>query len=70
MTRCKYIDCKNKVSKLIGYCKGCDEYHCHQHRLPETHGCKHLIEFQLQAKQNLEKRLLSEYLVDNRVSKI
>lgn len=57
MTNCEYIDCKSKISKIIGNCKDCNMYFCSKHRYNETHNCPKLLEIKLLAKQNLVKKL-------------
>ena len=70
MANCKYSDCKNKISKIIGHCKSCDKNFCSQHRYPETHNCVKLLEFKLNSKQELIKRLQNNAVQVNKLMKI
>lgn len=70
MTHCKHLDCKNKVSKIVGFCKSCDKYFCSQHRYPETHSCIKLTEIRSNEKQELIKRLHNSAITQNKIVKI
>jgi predicted nucleic acid binding AN1-type Zn finger protein len=70
MVNCKYLECKNKISKIIGYCKSCDQKFCSQHRYQETHNCIKLLEFKLNIKQELIKKLQDNAVKVNKLMKI
>jgi predicted nucleic acid binding AN1-type Zn finger protein len=70
MANCKYLECKNKLSKLIGHCKSCDKSFCSQHRYPEAHNCAKLLEFKLNSKQLLIKQLQNNAIQVNKLMKI
>jgi len=67
---CKYLDCKNKVVKIIGYCKLCKNDYCGYHRLPEIHNCINLNELYTTNKIQLNNKLLNEATKDNKLTKI
>lgn len=70
MANCKYLECKNKISKLIGHCKNCEKNFCSQHRYPESHHCVKLLEFKLSSKQDLIKKLQDNAVQVNKIMKI
>lgn len=67
---CNYLDCKNKVMKVIGYCKLCEIDYCGRHRLPEIHNCVNLNELYTAHKTQLNNKLLNEATKDNKLTKI
>jgi predicted nucleic acid binding AN1-type Zn finger protein len=70
MPNCKCIDCKHKISKIIGHCKYCDAYFCAQHRLPETHSCVKLTDMRVSEKQYLMQKLYDNSITKNKLTKI
>lgn len=70
MVSCKYLDCKHKISKIIGHCKACDKIFCSKHRYPEEHNCPKLLEIKLHGKQELIKKLQEHSIQANKVLKI
>jgi predicted nucleic acid binding AN1-type Zn finger protein len=70
MVRCKYYNCNNKILKLIGKCKSCDNIFCSQHRYTETHNCVKLLEFKISKKEILVSKLLNESVSSNKLNKI
>jgi predicted nucleic acid binding AN1-type Zn finger protein len=70
MVNCKYIECKSKISKIIGHCKSCEQSFCSKHRLPESHSCSKLQELRLSSKQELIKRLQENALEQNKLVKL
>jgi predicted nucleic acid binding AN1-type Zn finger protein len=69
MANCKYLECKNKISKIIGHCKNCEQFFCYQHRYLETHNCAKLLEFKLSSKQYLIKKLQDNAVQVNKITK-
>lgn len=70
MTSCKHLDCKNRISKIIGHCKSCGKTFCSKHRYPEEHNCPKLLEIRLTSKQELMKTLQENSIQANKVMKI
>ena len=70
MPNCKYLDCKHKISKIIGHCKSCDTNFCSQHRLPESHNRIKLIELRLNEKAELAKKLYSNSVMKSKINTI
>jgi predicted nucleic acid binding AN1-type Zn finger protein len=70
MVNCKYLGCKNKISKIIGVCKHCDKGFCSQHRLPETHQCIKLIEIKMNEKQALMTKLYKHSITQKKLTQI
>lgn len=70
MVNCKYLECKNKISKIIGHCKGCEKTFCSKHRYPEEHNCPKLLEMKLTSKQELMKKLTENSIQANKVIKL
>jgi|GWRWMinimDraft_5_1066013.scaffolds.fasta_scaffold04781_2 predicted nucleic acid binding AN1-type Zn finger protein len=70
MGNCKYIECKHKISKLIGHCKSCEKNFCSKHRYPETHNCPMLLEIRLNSKQDLIKKLQDSSIQVHKLMKI
>jgi predicted nucleic acid binding AN1-type Zn finger protein len=70
MANCKYSECKNKISKIIGHCKSCDKNFCSQHRYPETHNCAKLLEFKLNSKQTLVSKLMNDAIFEQKLTRI
>lgn len=70
MVNCKHLECKNKISKIIGHCKACDTSFCSQHRYPEMHMCPKLLEMRLTSKQDLINKLQKGAVQANKIMKI
>lgn len=70
MANCKHLNCKNKISKIIGVCKHCNKGFCAQHRLPETHYCVKLIDIKMNEKQALMERLYDNSVTKSKLTKI
>jgi len=70
MANCKHLNCKNKISKIIGICKHCDKGFCAQHRLPETHNCVKLIEIKMNEKQALTTKLYEHSITQKKLTQI
>lgn len=70
MVHCKYLECKNKISKIIGHCKACDKTFCSKHRYPEEHKCPKLLEIKLSSKQDLIKKLHEHAFTKDKLMKI
>jgi predicted nucleic acid binding AN1-type Zn finger protein len=67
---CKYLNCINKASKIIGECKGCKKCFCAKHRYPEVHNCIKLAEIRLMNKQELIKKLKESAIEVNKIIKL
>jgi len=67
---CGKIDCKNKILKMIGYCKGCEQWYCYKHRYMDSHDCIKLEERQINEKDNLSKKLMKNAFIKEKVIKI
>lgn len=67
---CKYLNCKNKASKIIGECKGCKKFYCAKHRYIEVHNCIKLSEIKLINKQELIKKLRENAVEANKIIKL
>ena len=52
MTLCDYLECYDKILKLIGKCNYCQLSFCSIHRLPEKHNCVKLDEYISKKKKN------------------
>jgi predicted nucleic acid binding AN1-type Zn finger protein len=70
MVNCKHLECKSKISKIIGYCKSCDKSFCSKHRYPEAHNCPKLLEIKLSSKQDLINRLNENAVEKFKIMKI
>lgn len=70
MANCKYLECKNKISKIIGHCKHCNVIFCSHHRLPESHNCIKLIELRLNEKAALAQKLYSNSVIKTKLNNI
>jgi predicted nucleic acid binding AN1-type Zn finger protein len=67
---CETTNCNNKILKIIGYCKACDNTFCYKHRYPESHFCPKLSEIRLTYKQQLINKLHNDSVQSNKITKI
>ncbi|CAJ0829297.1 4286_t:CDS:2, partial [Entrophospora sp. SA101] len=42
VVKCKFGECKDKATKIVGHCRYCELDYCGRHRLPEAHACVNL----------------------------
>ncbi len=56
MTRCDY--CGKRINELPFHCKFCGKEHCSNHRLPEEHKCKELIESKKHNQERWSKAII------------
>jgi hypothetical protein len=70
MVNCKYLECNNRILKIIGNCKACDKTFCSKHRYPEEHNCPRLLEIRLKSKRELINKLHNDSIQENKVMKI
>jgi predicted nucleic acid binding AN1-type Zn finger protein len=67
---CKYLNCTNKASKIIGECKGCNKCFCAKHRYLEVHNCIKLTEIRLINKQEFIKKIKDNAIKVNKIIKL
>lgn len=67
---CNNSNCNNKILKIIGYCKSCDNTFCSIHRYPESHNCPKLSEIRLTSKSQLINKLHKDSIPSNKITKI
>lgn len=70
MVLCKYSECTNKISKIIGHCKECNKNFCCKHRHIETHNCPKLSQVKYNIKQNLINKLKKDAIYTDKLIKI
>lgn len=70
MINCENLKCNNKILKIIGHCKSCDNKFCSIHRYPESHNCAKLSDIKLKGKQQLIDKLHNESIQANKIMKI
>lgn len=65
--RCAFPDCKKKSVIIVGDCKNCELNYCLEHRLPEYHQCEKMEEKRKAELKKIEKKLMSEKCVDDKI---
>jgi predicted nucleic acid binding AN1-type Zn finger protein len=64
---CFVETCGERVVKIIGDCRYCNEKFCSKHRLPEAHVCSHLDSCREQASNKLTAKLMNEKTLGQKV---
>lgn len=67
---CKFLNCKSKVSVIVGYCKNCNKYFCSEHRYIEAHSCEKLSEIKNKQKEELNEKLHRYAVTKDKIIKI
>jgi predicted nucleic acid binding AN1-type Zn finger protein len=67
--KCAHVaaNCTDKVVKIIGDCRYCEQKFCGKHRLPEAHFCPNLKTCRDMASMRNADKLLGERTVANKV---
>ena len=66
--RCFHENCNKRIAKIIGDCKYCNNKFCSEHRLPELHFCKNMIDVKNNSRKNLELKLSNEKCVGDKIN--
>jgi predicted nucleic acid binding AN1-type Zn finger protein len=69
VTKCAYTisGCTDKVVKIIGDCRYCEQKFCGRHRLPEAHVCPNMKSCKEEASLRLAGKLMGERTVASKV---
>jgi predicted nucleic acid binding AN1-type Zn finger protein len=67
--KCAYSSsgCTDRVVKIIGDCRYCEQKFCGKHRLPEAHMCQNLKTCREQASMRNADKLLGERTIASKV---
>lgn len=61
------IGCTDRVVKIIGDCRYCEQKFCSKHRLPEAHQCTNIKTCKDNAAGRNAQKLMHERTVSNKV---